>query len=59
MRGGGGDDAETEPRRQRCQRGIAFVVERMSVVGQFDGHPVRAEPVHQAGQRLVRRFRTT
>ena len=57
VRGGGGDDADTEPRRQRGQRGVALVVERMAVMGQLDADPVGAEPVHQIGQRRRRRFR--
>ncbi len=57
MGGGGGDDADTEPRRQLGQRGVALVVERMPVVGELDADPVAPEPVHQIGKRLVRRFR--
>ena len=57
VRGGGGDDTDTEPRRQLGQRGVALVVERMAVVGQLDADPVAAEPVHQVGQRLARRLR--
>ena len=56
--GGGGDDADAEPRCQFGQRGVAFVVERMPVVGQLDADPVAPEPVHQIGQRLLRRLRT-
>ena len=51
MRCGGGNNAEAEPRRQRGQRGVAFIVEWMAMVGQFDADPVRPEPVHQIGQR--------
>ena len=58
VRSGGGDDADTEARRQGGQRRVAFVVERMAVVGQLDADPVGAEPVHQIGQRPFRRVRT-
>ena len=51
--GGGGDDAEAEPRRQLGERGVALVVEGMAVMGQLDADPVAAEPVHQVGQRLL------
>ena len=44
-------DAQAESRRQLGQRGVALVVERMAVVGEFDADPVAAEPVHQVGQR--------
>ena len=40
MRGGGGDDADAEPRRQLGERGVALVVERMAVMGQLDADPV-------------------
>ena len=50
VRGGGGDDADAELRRQRGQRDVALVVERMAVVGQLDADPVGAEPVDQIGQ---------
>ena len=48
---------ETEPRRQVGQRGVAFVVERMAVMGQLDADPVAPEPVHQVGQRRGGRIR--
>ena len=51
MRPGGGDDADAEARREGGQRRVAFVVERVAVVGQLDADPVRAEAVHQVGQR--------
>ena len=47
----------TEPRRQLGQRGVAFVVERMAVMGQLDADPVAPEPVHQIGQRRCGRLR--
>ena len=59
MRCGGGDDVHAEPPRQPGQRGIAFVVERLAVMGQLDADPACAEPVHQIGQRPPRRIRTT
>ena len=58
MRSGGGDDADTEARRQPGQRRVAFVVERMTMMGQLDADPAGAEPVHQIGQRPLRRVRT-
>ncbi len=39
MRPGGGDDADTEARRQSGQRGVAFVVERVTMMGQLDADP--------------------
>ena len=50
---------DPEPRRQRGQRGIAFVVERVAVMGELDTDPVGAEPVHQIGQRRRRGLRST
>lgn len=47
MRAGGGQDADPEARGQRR---IALVVERLTVPGQLDTDPRRAEPVHQIGQ---------
>ena len=58
MRSGGGDDADAEARRQPGQRRVAFVVERLTVMGQLDADPAGAEPVHQIGQRPLRRVRT-
>ena len=58
MGGGGGDDADgPNSRRQLGQRGVAFVVEGMPMVGELDADPVAAEPVHQVGQRLGGRLR--
>ena len=48
--------AHPEARRQVGQRGVALVVERMTVMGEFDADPVAAEPVNQGGQRLARRL---
>ncbi|CFB96319.1 Uncharacterised protein [Mycobacterium tuberculosis] len=59
MRPGGGDDADTEARRQSGQRGVAFVVERVTMMGQLDADPAGGEPVHQIGQRPLRRGRAT
>src|SRR5690242_8533416 len=56
MGGGGRDDAETEPRRQFRERGVAFVVERLPVVGELDADPVGAEPVNQIGERFLGGF---
>ena len=58
MRSGGGDDADTEARRQPGQRRVAFVVERLAMMSQLDADPAGGEPVHQIGQRLLRRFQT-
>ena len=38
---------DTEARRERGQRGVALVVLRVTVVGEFDADPVGAEPLHQ------------
>ncbi len=57
MRTGGRDHAQAEPRRQLGQRGIAFVIVRVAVVGEFDADPVGTEPVHQIGQRPLGRVR--
>ena len=57
VRSGGGDDADTEARRQRGQRRVAFVVKRITIMGQLDADPGRAEAVHQIGQRPLRRAR--
>ncbi len=57
MRSGGGDDADAEARRQPGQRRVAFVVERVAMMGQLDADPLSAEPVHQVGQRPLRRVR--
>src|SRR5271168_926672 len=56
MRSGGGNDADTEARRQPGQRRVAFVVERLTMVGQLDADPASGESVHQIGQRPFRRF---
>ena len=58
MRSGGGNDAHTEARRQPGQRRVAFVVERLTMMGQLDADPAGGEPVHQIGQRPFRRFQT-
>ena len=58
MRPGGGDDTDTEAWRQSGQRRVAFVVERLTMMGQLDADPSSAEPVHQIGQRPFRRVRT-
>ena len=58
VRGGGGDDAHAEARRQGGERGVALVVEGVAVVGQLDGDPVAAEPVDQIGERGLGGFRT-
>src|ERR1700755_1149975 len=55
--GGGGDDADAEPRRQSSERGVALVVERMAVPAQLDADPFSAEPVHQVRERLLCSFR--
>ena len=39
MRSGGGDDADSEPGRQAGQHGVAFVVERLAMMGQLDADP--------------------
>ena len=59
MRSGGGDDADAEARREPGQRRVAFVVKRVAMMGQLDADPLSAEPVHQVGQRPLRRVRTT
>ena len=54
--------ATTPTPEMRCQLGqhrVAFVVERLTVMGQFDADPAGGEPVHQIGQRPLRRFRPT
>src|SRR5690242_21365628 len=56
MRGGGGDHPDTEPRCEGGQRGVALVVEGMTVMSQLDADPVGAEPVHQIGQRSAGRL---
>ncbi len=58
MSPGGGDDTDPEIRRQFGQYRVAFVVERLTVMGQFDTDPLGGEPVHQIGQRPLRRFRS-
>ena len=55
---GGGDHADTEPRCEFGQRGVALVVERMPVVGQLDADPVAPEPVDQVGKGFLGRLRT-
>ena len=47
----GGDHTHTEASRKSGERGIAFIVERVTVVGQFDTYPVGAETVRQISQR--------
>ncbi len=57
MRSGGGYQPHAEAGRQVGQRGVALVVERMTVMGEFDADPVAAEPVNQVGQRGRGRLR--
>ncbi|BCI90891.1 hypothetical protein NIIDMKKI_60970 [Mycobacterium kansasii] len=57
MRSSRGDDADAEAWRQAGQRRVAFVVERVTMVGQLDADSVRTEPIHQIGQRPLRRVR--
>ena len=59
MRSGGGHDAHPEAWRQPGQHRVAFVVERMTVMGQLDADPGGTEPVHQIGQCPLRRVRAT
>src|SRR5450631_3792783 len=55
MRSGSGNNADTEARCQPGQRRVAFVVERVTMMGQFDADPAGREPVHQIGQCPFRR----
>lgn len=59
VRPGGGDDADAEARRQPGQHRVTFVVERVTMMGQLDADPAGGEPVHQIGQRPLRRVRAT
>ena len=56
--GGGGDHPHPEPHCQSSQLGVAFVIDGMAVVGQFDTDPAAPETIHQIGQRLGRRLRS-